>query len=152
MNDKDTEKIIDKEAGTDSSGELLKELVANSKKQLFYSRIAAFAALAAAAVLIICLIRIVPPVLKTVNQVNDIMVQVSETIELADTAIENVTQMSLAITDMGNNMDTFITENAESVEQIMQKLDQIDFEGLNSAIKDLGDVVEPLANFFGRFR
>ena len=80
------------------------------------------------------------------------MAKASGTIELADTAIASVTEMSNSITVMGNNMDTFITENAESVEQVMKKLDDIDFEGLNSAIKDLGDVVEPLANFFGKFK
>lgn len=152
METKDTEKTDVQEACNDSSRELLKVLVRNSEKQLFYSRIAAATAVAAAAVLVICLIIIVPLVVKTVNQANSIMAQASETIELADTAIESVTQMSQSVTTMGNNMDTFITENAESVEQIMKKMDQIDFEGLNSAIKDLGDVVEPLANFFGKFR
>lgn len=152
METKDTEKTDVQEACNDSSRELLKVLVRNSGKQLFYSRIAAATAVAAAAVLVICLIIIVPLVVKTVNQANSIMAQASETIELADTAIESVTQMSQSVTTMGNNMDTFITENAESVEQIMKKMDQIDFEGLNSAIKDLGDVVEPLANFFGKFR
>ncbi|MGN0377182.1 MAG: hypothetical protein ACI4ED_06065 [Suilimivivens sp.] len=132
--------------------ELLETLVKHSEKQLFYSRIAAFAAVVSAVVLAVCLLVIVPSVMKTVNQANDIMEQVSETLVLADTAIESVTQMSQSITTMGNNMDSFITENSESIQQIMKKMDEIDFEGLNSAIKDLGDVVEPLANFFGIFK
>ena len=41
--------------------------------------------------------------------------------------------------------------SSESVEAVMTKLEEIDFEGLNTAIKDLGDVVEPLAKFFGKF-
>ena len=106
----------------------------------------------AAAALVVCLVILVPSVVKTVNRANEVMAKASGTIELADTAIASVTEMSNSITVMGNNMDTFITENAESVEQVMKKLDDIDFEGLNSAIKDLGDVVEPLANFFGKFK
>lgn len=137
---------------SDSSVELLKELVKNSQKQLFYSRLAAITALVAAAAVIACLVIVVPSVMKTVSQVNGIMGQVSETIELADAAIESVTEMSLSITNMGNNMDAFITENAESIQQIMKKFDEIDFEGLNGAIKDLGDVVEPFAKFFGKFK
>lgn len=150
MDTKDT--VNDQEFGVGVSQELLRELVKNSEKQLFYSRMAAFTAVIAVILLAVCMMIAVPPVIKTVNQANDIMVQASETIELADTAIESVTEMSQSITDMGNNMDAFITENSESVQEIMKKFDEIDFEGLNGAIKDLGDVVEPLANFFGKFK
>ena len=150
MDTKDLNTLQNNES--DSSLELLRELAQNSRKQLFYSRLTVFAALAAAIAVIICMVIVVPSVMSTVKQANNIMTQVSETIELADTAIESVTDMSLAITNMGNNMDSFITENAESVQQIMKKFDEIDFEGLNGAIKDLGDVVEPFANFFGKFK
>lgn len=34
----------------------------------------------------------------------------------------------------------------------MKKIEAVDFENLNKAIKDLGDVVEPFANFFGKFK
>lgn len=142
----------EKNIGSELAEVLLKELVSNSKKQLFYTRIAALFAVVAVAALIICLSILVPYVVRTVNQANEVMAKASGTIELVDTAIESVTEMSKSITAMGNNMDTFITENAESVEKVMKKLDEIDFEGLNSAIKDLGDVVEPLANFFGKFK
>ena len=150
MDTKDLNTLQNNES--DSSLELLRELAQNSRKQLFYSRLTVFAALAAAIAVIICMVIVVPSVMNTVKQANNIMTQVSETIELADTAIASVTDMSLAITNMGNNMDAFITENAESVQQIMKKFDEIDFEGLNGAIKDLGDVVEPFANFFGKFK
>ena len=33
----------------------------------------------------------------------------------------------------------------------MKKIEAVDFEGLNSAIKDLGTVIEPLAKFFKKF-
>lgn len=131
---------------------LLEALVKNSEKQLFYARITTAAAFIVAAAVVICLIIIVPAVMNTVSRANAIMVQASDTISLADTAIESITEMSGSITAMGNNMDDFITENAESVAEVMEKLDSIDFEGLNGAIEDLGNVVEPLANFFGKFK
>lgn len=121
------------------------------KKMLFYARIRTAAALVVALLLILCSILIVPKAIGTINRANQIMEQATETISLADTAIESVTTMSQSITDMGTNMDTFITDNGESVEAVMTKLEEIDFEGLNTAIKDLGDVVEPLAKFFGKF-
>lgn len=131
--------------------ELMTELVNNSRKQLFYARIRTFAALAGAAAVIFFLISMAPGLLKTVNQANEVMAQASETIVLANTAIESITEMSSAITDMGENMDTFITENAESVAKVMEKIEAVDFEGLNKAIKDLGTVIEPLAKFFNIF-
>lgn len=144
--------INEKEQNAGLSEELLKNLVQTTKKQLFYLKLNAIISCGVAVVLIICLLVFVPSVVRTVNQANEVMAQASETIVLADSAIESVTEMSQAITTMGNNMDTFISDNAQSVQQVMKKLDEIDFEGLNSAIKDLGDVVEPLANFFGRFK
>lgn len=121
------------------------------KKMLFYARIRTAVVLVVAILLVLCGILIVPKAIGTINQANQIMEQATETISLANTAIESVTTMSQSITDMGTNMDTFITDNGESVEEVMTKLEEIDFEGLNTAIKDLGDVVEPLAKFFGKF-
>ena len=131
--------------------EQLEELIKNSKKQLFYTRVRTLASLVIAGILVVCLIVIVPVVLKTVAQANGIMSQASETIALADTALESITEMSDSITEMGENMDTFITDNAESVAAVMEKIEAVDFEGLNSAIKDLGAVIEPLAKFFKKF-
>lgn len=131
--------------------DLLTQLVKNSEKQLFYARIRTLATLIIAGGLVICMIVLAPEVLKTVSQANAIMVQASETITLADAAIESITEMSASITEMGDNMDTFITENAESVSQVMKQMEEVDFESLNKAIKDLGDVIEPLAKFFKLF-
>ena len=131
--------------------ELLEKLVTNSSKQLFYTRVTSLAALVLCAAVTVCLSVVVPKVMTTVESANEILTQVSETITLADTTLESVTSMSTSISDMGTTMDTFITDNAETVEEIMTKLEEIDFEGLNDAIEDLGDVVEPLANFFGKF-
>ncbi len=116
---------------------LMEELVKNSRKQLFYARIRMFASIVTAAALIICLAVVAPAA--------------SETISLANTAITSITAMSKSITEMGDNMDTFITENAETVAAVMEKIEAVDFEGLNSAIKNLGDVVAPLAKFFNLF-
>lgn len=142
----------DKEVQKTTENSLLEELVSNSRKQLFYARIRTVAALAIAVSLVICIVMVVPKALATVQKANDIMEQASETITLANAAIESVTSMSESIATMGDNMDTFITDNSETMTEVMGKIEGIDFEGLNSAIKDLGDVVEPLANFFGKFK
>ncbi len=133
-------------------GSYLEELVKNSRKMLFYARIRTAAVLVAAAGIIYCGIVVMPSVFGTVQKANEVMAQASDTIVLADTAIESITEMSRSITEMGDNMDGFITDNANSVEEIMKKIGTVDFEGLNKAIKDLGDTVEPFAKFFGKFK
>lgn len=142
----------DKEVQKTTENFLLEELVNNSQKQLFYERVRTVAALVIAVSIVMGIVLVVPKALVTVQKANDIMEQASETIILANAAIESVTSMSESITTMGDNMDNFITDNSETMTEVMEKIEGIDFEGLNSAIKDLGDVVEPLANFFGKFK
>lgn len=127
---------------------LLEQLVENSRKQLLYSRIASLSVTVLAVAVVISLLLVIPKALATVQKVNAAIGTSMETVELANTAIKSVTQMSDSITDMGENMDAFITDNAQAVAEVMSKIEAVDFEGLNSAIQDLGDVIEPLAKFF----
>lgn len=127
---------------------LLEQLVENSRKQLFYSRIASLSVTVLAVAVVISLLLVIPEALATVQKVNAAIGTSMETVELANTAIKSVTQMSDSITDMGENMDAFITDNVQAVAEVMSKIEAVDFEGLNSAIQDLGDVIEPLAKFF----
>lgn len=136
------------ETKTEESGNLLEQLVKNSSRQLFYARLGGISMTVLALVITAALIIILPKAVKAIDGVNGMIVQAGETIELANEAIAGVTEMSTSITDMGDNMDTFITDNAQSIAEIMLKIEDIDFEGLNTAIKDLGAVIEPLARFF----
>ena len=133
------------------NGQLAK-LTRNSEKQLFYARVRTLISVITALALLCALAVVVPAVLRTVARADAVIAQASGTITLADEAIQGITEMSGAITEMGQNMDDFITENAEAVSSIMKEIGEVDFDGLNKAIKDLGDVVEPFANFFNKFR
>ncbi len=130
----------------------LAKLIENSEKQLFYERVRTVVSVITALAMICCLVTVVPAILKTAADVDTAVSQVSETIPLAEDAIRGITQMSGAITEMGENMDDFIMENAETVSGLMQQIEAVDFEGLNRAIKDLGDAVEPFAKFFNKFK
>lgn len=136
----------------DLSVELLKKLVDHSKKQLMFSRITTVTILVMTAAIVVCMVILIPPVMETVSQAKEVMAQASAAIERADEAVESVTEMSKSVTNMCNDMDILISENSETVSQAMKKMEAIDFEGLNKAIKDLGDVVEPFASFFGKFK
>ena len=69
------------------------------------------------------------------------------------TNLEEDTQ-ELAQTDLAGmveNVDTLATTSQSAVEHATEKLDTMDLDTLNKAIKDLADVVEPLARFFNVF-
>ena len=135
-----------------NQNEQLAKLLENSEKQLFYSRIRSIAAVVTALCILCALVMLVPALLRTAAGADAVIAQASSSITLADEAITDVIEMSGAITEMGLSMDDFIAENAEAVSSLMKEIEAIDFEGLNKAIKDLGDVVEPFAKFFNRFQ
>lgn len=135
-----------------NQNEQLAKLLENSEKQLFYSRIRSIATVVTALCILCALVMVVPALLRTAAGADAVIAQASSSITLADEAITDVIEMSGAITEMGLSMDDFIAENAEEVSSLMKEIEAIDFEGLNKAIKDLGDVVEPFAKFFNRFQ
>ena len=135
-----------------NQNEQLAKLLENSEKQLFYSRIRSIAAVVTALCILCALVMVVPALLRTAAGADAVIAQASSSITLADEAITDVIEMSGAITEMGLSMDDFIAENAEAVSSLMKEIEAIDFEGLNKAIKDLGDVVEPFAKVFNRFQ
>ena len=135
-----------------NQNEQLAKLLENSEKQLFYSRIRSIAAVVTALCILCALVMVVPALLRTAAGADAVIAQASSSITLADEAITDVIEMSGAITEMGLSMDDFIAENAEAVSSLMKEIEAIDFEGLNKAIKDLGDVVEPFAKFFNRIQ
>ena len=132
--------------------ELLQRIAEQTKKRVFYARISAICGGILTMAVVIALLILVPSLLKTIHQVNGVAAEAEETLAQAQDALAGVDEMTDAVTSMSENMDTFVTENAVSIEQVMKKLEAIDFEGLNGAIKDLGDVVEPMAKFFGKFK
>ena len=63
------------------------------------------------------------------------------TSELADTDIDG----------MINNVNRLVTSSQQDVEDALSKVNAIDFDSLNKAIKDLSDVIAPLAKFVNLF-
>ena len=111
----------------------------NLQKQLRFTRLLAIAACALA------------------GQADGLMEQVSAAVENADQAISQVTQTLteadkalLGIQSMFDE-DGLMNQTGDALAQAMEKVDSMDIESLNKAIRDLGDVVEPLADFFNKF-
>jgi len=65
---------------------------------------------------------------------------------------QTTTQLAaLDLERMVTDVDALVVTGEESLKQTMEKLNAIDFETLNQAVKDLAAVVKPLADFFSRF-
>ena len=63
-------------------------------------------------------------------------------------------QMQTLLTNVDSlvtNVDTLVTTNQDGLVEAMNKINAIDFEALNKAIRDLSAIVEPLAKFFNVF-
>ena len=107
-----------------------RQQTASLKKQLFVTRILAAAGCVLAAAVIAVFLFIVPPMLQIISQ-----------------GQETLTDIQTLFDENG-----LVWQSSEALSQATEKLNRMDIESLNSAIRDLGAVVEPLAEFFGKFK
>ena len=115
-----------------------RQQTASLKKQLFVTRILAAAGCVLAAAVIAVFLLVVPPMLQIIRQGQETLVEATDTLQ---TAIQTLFD--------GNGL---VWQSSEALSQATEKLNRMDIESLNSAIRDLGAVVEPLAEFFGKFK
>lgn len=83
--------------------------------------------------------------MRLIPQVSEVLASVDELQIKAGSAIDEVNTMSHSITATSEKFSGFVDENAETLTQAVQNINNIDFDGLNSAIKDLQEAVEPMA-------
>lgn len=91
-----------------------------------------------------------------ISQGDEIVLQATGVMEQMETVLTNLedTTRQLAEVDlesMVTDVDTLVLTGQDSLEKTMEKLDTIDLKTLNQAIKNLSDVIEPLAKFFNLF-
>lgn len=132
--------------------EVMKTLLKNSKKQVFYARLAAIFTGVLMIAVVVSLVRVVPNFLVTMENANIILVNAQKT-------LEDIETMSASITQTSEDLNKLVGDNAESLSASVQKLSEVDFESINQATRDLQDAVGPLADamnklssfsFFGR--
>ncbi len=136
----------------------------SNRQQAKFARIqclfSAVAAICCAAVLVV-VVGLLPKINSMVAQVDVVLTNVEQVSqELADADIEgvmtNLEQVAdeMAQADLGGlaeNVDGLVKTSETGVQEAVDKLNAIDLDTLNKAIKDLADVVEPLARFFNKF-
>lgn len=114
------------------------------RKQLFFTRVFAGSCCILTVALILVLLKVIPPFLGTMEKAAEALDQGSQTLFLVDETLNDIQGLF--------DPDGLVGQSSEALGQATEKISRMDIDSLNAAIKDLGDVVEPLAGFFGKFK
>ena len=127
-----------------------KEMATTEKKQLKYQKLSFLMALFSClftAVMLVILIIVIQAIMPKVDTIyNSTMVSLNN----LETLTEDLKTADLSGTV--GNINTLTVQATGDLGTTMEKLNGIDLEGLNEAIKNLNDTVKPLADFFGALK
>lgn len=124
--------------------EVLEQLEKNSRKQLFASRLQCLFSIICAvccAILLISVLRFLP-------QIETIIAHADAVLSNLDVVTQELAKLDLA--QMLENINGLVSTSQAGVEDALSKINEIDFDTLNQAVKDLSNVVKPLADFVKR--
>ena len=121
----------------DKTLELLEQMKKINKKTLMHQRIMSVLML----IFVVTVVSLLPTVVTTLNTAKSTLTHMNEVITKMEGAL---TEVETLASEAGTAM--------EGMEQALENINGIDIQSLNQAITDLGDVVEPMADFFGRFK
>lgn len=114
-----------------------------AKKQYVMSKITAIASLIILGIVIYVAATLLPKANATFENLDLVMRDLKVvSSELAESDLE----------EMINNVNYLVSSSQQNVQDALTKLNSIDIESLNKAIKDLSDVVAPLAKFANYFQ
>ena len=133
--------------------QILERMEKQNRRQLLFTKI--LCVLCAA--VLVCSLVLVISVTGAVNELLTLAEPLQEMAGQAGTVMDNLDSVTQALTDadlgsMVKNVNVLAADSQTVVSAAMKKLDTIDIDTLNKAIRDLAAVVEPLAkvsNFFG---
>lgn len=129
----------------DQIQKLLEKMEANSRRQLFYSRVQFICTLSLTVCCILLLVRIrqfLPEMELLAAQAEQVLVNLE--------AVTNELR-KLDMVEMVENINALVTTSQEGVEEALGTMKGIKFDTLNRAIEDLAAVVQPMADFVKRF-
>ena len=140
--------------------ELLKQIREENRKQVLFAKIICAAAIVAA----LCFVGVfllvydfLPQISQVLSEVTNVVSELPGIVAQMQEVLTNLQEVTEKLTavDFGGMIDgvNMLVESGQSgLEQTVNKLNSIDFESLNKAIKNLEAVVEPMAKFFKVFK
>lgn len=134
--------------------DLMKKIEAENAGQERYARkqyrmacVSAAANVLVLVVVLVCVAVLMPRVMDTFTQVETVL----ENLESVTTELTTlVPQLSKSVPELIGNLDTLVNTSSEEITTALQKISSLDVDSLNTAIRDLKSVVEPLARLFGK--
>jgi len=131
--------------------ELMIELIESQRKDALGQKITAVGSVALFAAVLLALIILVPRVMVLLNDVNAAVKNADTMISQVQGSIAELDKAVAYIDEMVTNANDLVVTNTDSLNDAVQKINNINFDELNKAIGDFSDTVEPLANFFHKF-
>lgn len=123
-----------------------------AKWQLIFSLVGAVCC----ALVLVLVLSLLPQVRDFTLQMQSAAQQIQDLGIQAETVLTNLEAVSAELKDadlaeMVENVDSLVTSSQEGLEQALEKINTMDIETLNTAIKNLSAVIDPLAKFFKVF-
>lgn len=120
---------------------ILEKLEKNSRKQLLHARLQTLFSIVCVLFCGILLVKL----LQFIPQLESLVSQADILLRDLDTVTKELSKLDLS--QMVENINGLVTTSQSGVEEALSKINDIDFSTLNQAVKDLSDVVNPLADF-----
>lgn len=147
--EKENEALTEGAPGTE---DLLRQILEADKKEVKYAKRAAFFMMGIFLIFLVAAIILVPKIVTTLNSANTAIKAANETLVQANEALTGINTMTTSITGTSDKMNSMLVDNSQSLTDAVDKMNKIDFAGLNQAIQDLQDAVGPFATLMNKFK
>lgn len=125
-------------------GDELQKIVEYTKKEAQFSKITAICAITLVIIIAVVLALVVPKAIKTLDDIDRTVVE-------AESSLKKIDDMSESLKETGIMMNEFMNGNMETFGEALDKLNSVDIDTLNEAIRDLKAAVEPFAKMVNMF-
>lgn len=115
------------------------------KLQCLFSFVAAISCLT----ILIGLLVFVPRIQRLVDQAEGLAKQADTVLTNWETVTEKLAGVDYE--SMVSDVNSLVESSQTGVEQALDKINSIDIDTLNKAIKNLSDIIEPISDFFNKF-
>ena len=132
--------------------ELLIELIKEQKKEIKGRNYVFLMMVIILLSIAISLVYIIPKVSAASANTKKAAEKLTELVDEAEVKLNSLDTVVNDIDGMVKNVDKLVVANTKNLSEAVEKVNQIDFDKLNKAISDFSDTVEPLANFFNKFK
>lgn len=135
-----------------SAVEPMEELIGMQKRMLLHARITTLCSLALSLALLIAVVVSMRWIHEKIDHAESSLTAIDQLVEDAGARLEAAGALMDSTGVLIDNANTMVTDNAVTVAETVEKLNEVDIEGLNEAIDSLNTAIEPLTKFANLFR